>query len=127
MSAKSQVESPKFGSCKPRPVNGTIPVWMMTDDHSHESSKIKVCVLGAGSLGKEHARIYAELAAAGQVEFVGLYDVAAENARKVSEKYRVRSFGSAGEAMAAAEALSVVTPTTTHFDLAKTILHQGKH
>jgi alpha-beta hydrolase superfamily lysophospholipase len=32
-------------------------------------------VLGGGSLGKEHVRIYSELAAAGLVEFCGVYDV----------------------------------------------------
>jgi len=97
------------------------------DEHSKKPRKIKVAVLGTGSLGKEHARIYAELATAGQVEFVGLYDVAAESARKVGDKYNVRSFGSTAEAMAASDALSIVTPTTTHFDLAKIILGQGKH
>jgi predicted dehydrogenase len=100
---------------------------MTMNHHSHTAGKVKVCVLGTGSLGKEHARIYAELAHAGEVEFIGLYDVAAESARKVSEKYRVRSFGSFPEAMAAADALSVVTPTATHFELAKTLLNDGKH
>jgi predicted dehydrogenase len=100
---------------------------MTMHEHSKKPRKIKVAVLGTGSLGKEHARIYAELATAGQVEFVGLYDVAAESARKVGDKYNVRSFGSTAEAMAASDALSIVTPTTTHFDLAKIILGQGKH
>ena len=84
-------------------------------------------VLGAGSLGKEHARIYAELAAAGAVDFIGVYDVAAETARKLAEKYRVRAFGSAEEAAAGSDAVSIVTPTTTHFELARTLLQQGKH
>jgi len=84
-------------------------------------------VLGAGSLGKEHARIYAELAASGQVEFVGTYDVAGESARKIARRYRVRAFGSVAEAAHASEALSVVTPTTTHYELAKTLLQLGKH
>src|SRR6266496_3926947 len=90
-------------------------------------SPVNVAVLGAGSLGKEHARIYAELAAAGQVNFAGVYDVSIETARKVAEKYRVRAFASASEAAAAADALSIVTPTRSHFDLAKTLLQQGRH
>jgi len=84
-------------------------------------------VLGAGSLGKEHARIYAELAAGGQVDFAGIYDVAAETARKVAEKHGVRAFGSVAEALEASDALSIVTPTTTHFELARMLLEQGKH
>ena len=94
---------------------------------STDRARVKVAVLGAGSLGKEHARIYADLAASGQVEFVGTYDVAGESARKIARRYRVRAFGSVAEAAHASEALSVVTPTTTHYELAKTLLQLGKH
>ena len=55
------------------------------------SSLLKVTVLGTGSLGKEHARIYAELAAAKKVEFVGVYDVVPETARKFAEKFSEKS------------------------------------
>ena len=88
---------------------------------------MKVCVLGTGSLGKEHVRLYAELAAARRVDFVGLYDVAAETAHKFAEKYGVRAFGSVAEAAAACDALNVVTPTNTHFALARELLQAGKH
>jgi predicted dehydrogenase len=86
-----------------------------------------VSVLGAGSLGKEHARIYAELAAGGHVDFVGIYDVAAETARKIAGKHGVRVFCSVAEAAEASDAVSVVTPTTTHFELARMLLERGKH
>ena len=89
--------------------------------------KVRVAVLGAGSVGKEHARIYAALAQSGAVEFTGLYDVSAETARRVAEKCHTRAFTSVAEATAASDALSIVTPTTTHFDLARTLLEQGKH
>ncbi len=91
------------------------------------SSLLKVAVLGTGSLGKEHARVYAELAAAKKVEFVGVYDVVAESARKFADKFSVRAFNSIEEAAAASDALNIVTPTTTHFDLAKILLQQRKH
>src|SRR5205085_10513643 len=91
------------------------------------ADKVKVSVLGAGSLGKEHVRIYSELAVAKTIEFVGIYDVATETSRKIADKYRVRAFDSIIEAAQASEALSIVTPTNTHFDLAKLLLQQGKH
>lgn len=100
---------------------------MAADDKSEHSQPVKVAVLGVGSLGKEHARIYAELAAAGTVDFVGVYDPVQESARRIAEKYRVKSFSSLAEAAAASQALSVVTPTHTHFELAKDLLHQGRH
>jgi predicted dehydrogenase len=86
-----------------------------------------VAVVGAGALGKIHAQIYAQLAAAGKVEFAGVFDAAPETARRVADKWRVPAFGSLAEAAAASDALSLVTPTTTHFDLAMTLLQQGKH
>src|ERR1035438_8270134 len=88
--------------------------------------KVKVAVLGAGSLGKEHVRIYAELAAAGGGEFAGVYDTVAETAQRFAQKYQVCAFGSVAEAAAASDAVSIVTPTTTHFELAKTLLQQGR-
>ena len=91
------------------------------------NNKIKVAVLGVGSLGKEHARIYAELSAAGQVELVGIFDTQADTARKIAAKYNARIFNSVAEAAADADALNIVTPTTTHFELAKLLLLQGKH
>src|SRR5258708_24098995 len=94
---------------------------------SPAATLVKVCVIGAGSLGKEHARIYSELAAAGQVTFVGLYDSSGETARKWAEKYRVQAFASTGEALAACDAASIATPTTTHFVLARQFLAAGKH
>jgi len=100
---------------------------MATDNRPPAASKIKVAVLGTGSLGKEHARIYADLACAGVAEFIGVYDVVSDTARKIAEKYRVRMFASVAEAAAAVDALNIVTPTTTHFELARTLLSQGKH
>ena len=88
---------------------------------------MKVSVLGTGSLGKEHVRIYAAMAAAGQIEFVGVYDAAADTAQRFAEKYGVRVFGSVAEAAEASDAVSIVTPTTTHFDLARTLLGLGRH
>ena len=96
-------------------------------DPSSELDHVKVSVLGTGSLGKEHVRIYSELAAAGKVEFAGVYDTVAETAQRLAQKYRVRAFGSVAEAAAASDAVSIVTPTTTHFDLAKLLLQQGRH
>lgn len=104
----------------------SIPMTTATPS-TRTSVQVKVCVLGAGSLGKEHVRIYSDLAAAGLVDFVGLYDPAPEIARKLAEKYRVRAFGSVAEAVAATDAASIVTPTHTHFELARTLIEQGKH
>jgi predicted dehydrogenase len=89
--------------------------------------KPRVAVLGTGSLGKHHARIYAELAAAGQLEFAGVYDISPTSAREQAEKLGVKVFASAAEACENSDALSIVTPTSTHYELARMLLSRGKH
>jgi predicted dehydrogenase len=91
------------------------------------ASKVKVAVLGTGSLGQNHVRIYAELAAAGLVDFTGIFDANADTARKIAARHNARVFNSIAEAAAASDALNIVTPTTTHFEIAKQLLLQGKH
>jgi predicted dehydrogenase len=102
------------------------PAWH-TPRVSIPAAKVRVAVVGIGSLGKEHARIYSELAAASQVEFVGVHDVVPETARKFAQKFSVRAFDSFAEIASAADALNVVTPTNTHFELARSLLQQKKH
>jgi predicted dehydrogenase len=91
------------------------------------ASLLKVAVAGVGSLGKEHARLYADMAAARRVEFVGVHDTAPETASRVASKHNTRAFTTFAQLAAASDAVSVVTPTATHFDLAKELLRQGKH
>jgi len=91
------------------------------------ASKVKVAVLGTGSLGQNHVRIYAELAGTGLVEFTGVFDANADAARKIAARHNARVFKSIAEAAAASDALNIVTPTSTHFEIAKQLLLQGKH
>src|SRR4051812_16774274 len=62
--------------------------------------KIRVAVLGVGSLGQHHARLYSELAAAGSVEFTGVFDAHTETARKIAAKHNLRVFNSVADAAA---------------------------
>ena len=90
-------------------------------------AKVKVAVLGTGSLGQHHARIYSELHATGLVDIAGIFDTNTETARKIAEKYKLRVFASVAEAAAASDALNIATPTTTHYDIARQLLTAGKH
>ena len=78
-------------------------------------------------MGKEHARIYADLAQAGLVRFVGVFDVQTEAAKAHAEKHGVRAFATVNELLAEVDAVSVVTPTVTHHALASEALRAGKH
>jgi predicted dehydrogenase len=94
---------------------------------ANPEQKIRVAVLGTGSLGQHHTRIYSELEKAGQVRFAGVFDTNADAAKKIAAKFNAKVFNSIAEAAAGADALNIVTPTTTHFQIAKTLLAQGKH
>jgi predicted dehydrogenase len=63
----------------------------------------------------------------GAVELAGVFDVSAEAARRVADKHGVRVFGSVEEVVAGCDAVSVVTPTVTHYALARHCLEAGRH
>jgi predicted dehydrogenase len=94
---------------------------------THTTNQIRVTVLGVGSLGQHHARIYAELEKAGQLQFAGIYDANADTANKIAAKHGLKIFRSISEAAENSDALNVATPTTTHFEIARPLLAQGKH
>src|ERR1041385_6883112 len=91
------------------------------------ATKVKVAVLGTGSLGQHHVRVYAELVKAGHVELAGVFDSVGETARKIAAKHNARVLTSVSEVLSVADAVSIVTPTVTHFELAKQFLEQRKH
>ena len=91
------------------------------------SDVVKVAVLGVGGLGQHHARIYAEMEQAGNLEFVGLYDPNLERAREIAEKNGVRALESMEAALEQADGVSIVTPTVTHHELASKFLKAGCH
>jgi predicted dehydrogenase len=93
------------------------------------AERLKVAVIGTGSLGKEHARLYADLASANRhlLQFAGVHDSNPLAAEKIADKYRVPFFSSLSVAVSAADAFSIVTPTNTHFEIARELLQAGKH
>ena len=64
---------------------------------------------------------------AGRVEFAGVFDIKTDTARKIAAKSNIRVFSSIAEVVANTDAVNIVTPTVTHFELAKTFLSNGKH
>jgi predicted dehydrogenase len=97
--------------------------------NSTPNNKLRVAVLGVGSLGQHHARIYAEMAKSGdrEIEFAGIYDANADTANKVAAKHHAHIFASISAAAEGADAVNIATPTTTHFEIAKQLLARGKH
>src|SRR2546423_2233921 len=93
------------------------------------STSLRAAVIGTGALGKEHARLYADLAAnsAGALIFSGVFDLDSGVAQKIADKHRVRAFPSIEEAARESDLLSIVTPTHSHFEIAGHLLTKRKH
>ena len=92
-----------------------------------EDRRPKTAVIGVGSLGQHHARNYAELAREGTGEFVGVCDVNEEKAREIAGKNDCEYFTDWRELLDKADAVSIVTPTETHAEIACEFLEKGVH
>ena len=90
-------------------------------------SGIRVGAIGVGSLGRHHARNYAELAAEGVVELTGICDSTPETANAVASEYGVASFTDWHELMGKVDGVSIATPTETHCEIACAFLESGVH
>ena len=85
----------------------------------------RTAVIGVGSLGQHHARNYAELSIEGKGEFVGVCDSNEENARAIGEKNNCAYFTDWRELLDKVDAVSIVTPTETHCEIACAFLEKG--
>ena len=87
-------------------------------------AKIKVAVIGAGMMGKNHLKTYKSLP---NVELVGVYDIFPEAAQKAAETFGVKVFSSMEEVAEKVDAVSVVTTSVTHADVGEFFLNKGIH
>lgn len=85
---------------------------------------VRVGVVGVGSLGEHHARIYALLP---ETELVGIYDVHPERAADVAARYHTKAYLSLEALAADIEAASIVVPTDQHHCIASQLLASDLH
>ncbi|MGA9326298.1 MAG: Gfo/Idh/MocA family oxidoreductase [Salegentibacter sp.] len=85
---------------------------------------LKAGVLGAGHLGKIHLKL---LNQSDEYELVGFYDADEKNAAKVSAEFGYKKFDSLDGLIEAVEVVDVVTPTLSHFEVAKKVISRGRH
>lgn len=86
---------------------------------------LKIGVLGVGHLGKIHLKCI-ELAKE-TFDLVGFYDPDDQSAAKAIEQYGVKRFTQLEDLLDAVDVVDIVTPTTTHFELASKVIAAGKH
>ncbi len=85
---------------------------------------IRAAVIGVGSMGQNHARIYDEME---DVALIAVSDVDTELAKKVASRYKTKCY-TEHEAMLAEERLdlvSIAVPTELHYPVALDVIEQG--
>ena len=85
---------------------------------------IRAGIVGVGSIGKNHARIYSELPG---VKFAAVFDTNREAADAVSREHGVPVAATLGEFASMVNAATVSTPTPHHHEIGKFLLNEGKH
>jgi len=84
----------------------------------------RVGVVGVGHIGKNHARLYAELAGA---QFTAIYDTDRAVGDQRAAEFGVKAVASLEEFAELVDAASIATPTNTQFEIARDLLARGKH
>jgi predicted dehydrogenase len=87
------------------------------------TDRVRVGIVGVGSLGQHHARVYASLP---EAELVGVHDIDAGRASAAVARFGGRAFSSLEEMLPAVDAVSVAVPTADHHAVSRSLLLAGK-
>ncbi|MCG3224510.1 MAG: Gfo/Idh/MocA family oxidoreductase, partial [Candidatus Heimdallarchaeota archaeon] len=88
--------------------------------------KLNIAVIGVGSWGKNHARVFKEME---KTNLIGTYDIQLEKAKELATMHRARAFSNLDELLSLEEidAVSIASPTSTHGEIAIKAIEHGKH
>ena len=78
--------------------------------------KTKAGVIGVGHLGQHHAKHY-EIR--NDVTLVGVYDTNMDRAKEIAKHYNTKLFDRPQDLMKRCDGISIVTPTESHYSVAK--------
>ncbi len=81
-------------------------------------------VVGTGAIGRNHARVLSGLPG---VRLAAIFDRDAGRAAEVAAEFGTVAVGSLEELVALTGAVTVATPTVTHYDTGKQLLEAGRH
>jgi predicted dehydrogenase len=86
--------------------------------------KLKYGIIGAGHLGNYHAMQINEIDTA---ILAGIYDIVGSNSLNLSKKYKTQQYLSLDKLIKDCDAVSIATPATNHFEVAKIALENNCH
>ncbi|MCP4482711.1 MAG: Gfo/Idh/MocA family oxidoreductase [bacterium] len=85
---------------------------------------LKTSVIGVGSLGQHHARIYAGMK---DINLVAVVDSDEKNGKKQAKKYKATYLKDYHQLVGKVDAVSIAVPTPLHFEVAKFFLENKIH
>lgn len=85
---------------------------------------LRVAVVGTGNMGIHHLRNYYHNP---DVELIGFVETNEKNAEKVKAKYQTEHFSDYKNVLGKVDAISIATPTCTHFEIASFFLSHQIH
>lgn len=87
-------------------------------------NKTSVGVIGVGHLGKIHAKLYQQVEPA---HLEGIYDTDHDKVDKIAVELNIKAYNDCDELLEKVEAVNIVTPTSTHFEMAERALEKDCH
>ena len=93
------------------------------------SKAFRVGVAGVGAIGRNHARVMAELAAAsdGAIEFAAIFDSDQARAQELAATFNTRAVSDLAAFVEHVDAATVAVPTVAHRQIGGVLLDHGKH
>src|SRR5688572_29713363 len=88
---------------------------------------LRTAVIGVGHLGKQHARIHANLDTEGMSQFVSVCDLNEATARSVSDERGTSWTTSWLDLVGEVDVVSLAVPTESHCEIACGLLEAGIH
>lgn len=85
---------------------------------------LKVGIFGTGHLGKIHIAQWQEIEGAG---IIGFYEPDDDRAADTIAQFQITRYTDAEDLIAAIDAADIVSTTTTHYEIAKKCLQNGRH
>ena len=87
--------------------------------------RLKVGVIGCGSMGSNHIRVYAD--EPGRFELVGVCDNDKERMQAAAKRFHTTAFASVEELLDLVDAVSVVVPSSLHREVGMKVAEHGVH
>jgi len=88
------------------------------------SRTIRVGVVGAGNMGKNHVRVAVSNP---QMECIGLFDPNETIGRAIAKQFGTKYYQDYKKLLSEVDAIIIASPTTTHFEMARVAIENKKH